>query len=87
MDFEWDQRKAASNLKRHGVNFADAATIFEDDRALTIEDDRHDEDRFITLGTGALGQLLVVVYAFRGDRIRIISARKATARERRQYEG
>jgi hypothetical protein len=86
VDFEWDQRKAASNLRRHGVDFADAATIFEDDRALTIEDDRHDEDRFITLGTDALGQLLVVVYALRGDRIRIISARKATGRERRQYE-
>jgi uncharacterized DUF497 family protein len=87
VDFEWNQRKAAANLKRHGVDFADAATIFEDDRALTIEDDRHDEDRFITLGTDALGQLLVVVYTFRGDRIRIISARNATARERRQYEG
>lgn len=87
MDFEWDQRKASSNLRKHGVDFADAATVFEDERALTIEDDRHGEDRFVTLALDAQGRLLAVAYTLRGDRIRIISARKATRSELSHYEG
>lgn len=87
MDYEWDKNKAASNLAKHGVHFADAVAVFEDDQALTIEDDVPDEARFITIGRDVLGRLLVVVYAWRVERIRVISARKATPRERRQYEG
>ena len=85
MSFEWDLKKAASNLRKHGVNFADAVTALEDELALTLDDDHPHEPRFITIGTDALGRVLVVVYTFRGETIRIISAREATPRERRQY--
>ena len=62
-------------------------SVLEDDEALTLDDDDPDEDRFITIGTDALGRILVVVYTWRDEHIRIISARKATPRERKQYEG
>jgi hypothetical protein len=68
------------------VSFADAVTVFADDRALTFGDSQPDEERHITLGMDALAQVLVVVYTWRGDRVRIISARRATPNERRQYE-
>ena len=87
MVFEWDSIKATSNKKKHGVDFADAATVFYDTLAVTILDDELSKDRFITLGTDALGRLLVVVYTWSEERIRIISARKATRRERGEYEG
>ncbi len=88
MDYEWDPEKASSNLRKHGVSFADAVAVFADELALTIEDNYPDEERFVVLGVDAFGQLLVVVYTWRGeDRIRIISARKATRQERVQYEG
>ena len=74
------------NLKKHEVSFADAVTVFTDDRDLTFDDSQPDEERHITLGMDALAQILVVVYTWRGDRIRIISARRATPNERRQYE-
>jgi len=86
MTIEWDHRKARSNLQKHGVAFADAVSALEDEYALTIEDDLPEERRWITLGMDALGRLLVVVYAHRGEAIRLISARRATARERRDYE-
>jgi len=87
VSLEWDPAKADSNLTKHGVDFADATLALEDERALTVPDDASaTEDRFITLGMGPLGRILVVVYAWRGDRIRLISARKATRREREQYE-
>ena len=86
MEFEWDSEKAATNLKKHGVDFADAALTLYDPLALTILDENQQEERFITVGMDALGRILVVVYAWRGERIRIISARLATPRERRQYE-
>ena len=86
MQFEWDRQKAASNLRRHGVDFADAATVFYDERAVTIRDDTREEERFVTLGMDSLGRVLVVVYTWREDCIRIISARNATPSERRQYE-
>jgi uncharacterized protein len=86
VEFEWDRRKAISNLKTHGVDLADAVTVFDDDLAVTMPDEHPEEQRFITLGMDALGRVLVVVYGWRGDRIRIISARKATPRER-QYGG
>lgn len=87
MSYEWDPRKAQTNFAKHGVDFADAATVLEDEAALTIPDDDPDEERFITIGLDALGRLLVVVYTLRGEDIRLISARKATPRERQQYEG
>jgi uncharacterized protein len=87
-DFEWDEAKAKENLEKHGIDFADAATVFSDTMALTIPDPASEEEgRFVTLGTDALERLLVVAYTWREDRIRLISARKATRRERRQYEG
>lgn len=86
MGFEWDIRKAASNLRKHGVDFADAAAAFSDESAVTIPDEYPEEERFVTMGMDALGRLLVVTYTWREDRIRIISARRATPRERKQYE-
>ena len=89
MEFDWDPRKAIINRRRHGIDFADAGTVFHDDRAITIpdEEDSDEEDRFVTLGMDVLGRILVVVYTWREDLPRLISARKATVRERRQYEG
>jgi hypothetical protein len=88
MDYEWDPDKAAINLQKHSISFADAVAVFSDPFGLTAADDFADEERFVTLGTDAFGRLLVVVYAWRGEqRIRIISARKATRHERMQYEG
>jgi uncharacterized protein len=86
MDYQWDPNKAKSNLKKHGVRFADAVSVFEDENAITIEDEHESENRFITIGRDILLRILVVVYTFRGHIIRIISARKATARERKIYE-
>ena len=86
VDYQWDPHKARSNLRKHSVSFADAATVFSDDNALTIEDDFPSEERFVTIGMDALGRVLVVVYAYRESIVRIISARKATAHEQKQYE-
>jgi uncharacterized protein len=86
VNLEWDCRKAASNLKKHGIDFAEAALVFYDELAITIREMDSGEERFITLGMDALARVLVVTYAWRGDRIRIISARKATPRERHEYE-
>lgn len=85
-DGEWDARKATANLKKHGVDFADAATVLYDDRAITIRDDESGEERYVTIGMDALARILVVVYGWRGDRPRLISARSATPQEREQYE-
>jgi uncharacterized DUF497 family protein len=85
-EYEWDRVKAAANRTKHGIDFADAVGVFEDDRALTIEDTSTNEERYKTLGTDFMGRLLVVVYAYRGDRIRLVSARKATAPQRDAYE-
>jgi len=87
--FEWDEEsKAGINFRKHGVRMPEAIPVFDDPRAVTIVDDESDpvEQRFITLGMGALGRLLVVVYAWRGENIRIISARPAEAHERDEYE-
>ena len=88
LSFEWDEKKATSNSRKHGVSFAEAATVFADPFSLTIRDPAHsqEEDRFATLGTSHRGKLLVVVHTERGDNIRIISARPASRRERRTYE-
>jgi hypothetical protein len=87
MNYEWDPVKARTNHRKHGIDFADAVTVFSDDYALTIDDDHPREDRLVTIGLDALGRLLVVVFTWRGQTIRIISARKAESHERRQYEG
>jgi hypothetical protein len=86
VEFEWDPNKAASNLRKHRVRFAEAVTVFEDDSMLMIPDDASDEERFIALGAGSTGGVLVVVYTTRAGRIRIISVRKATRKERAEYE-
>jgi uncharacterized DUF497 family protein len=87
VSYEWDPAKARANLSKHGVDFADAATALEDDQALTIRDPfSADEERWITMGRDALGSLLVVVYTWREETVRLISARIATPREKRQYE-
>jgi uncharacterized DUF497 family protein len=86
VEFEWDERKARANLRKHRVDFADAVAIFQDDRATTIADDDADEERYVTIGMDALGRVLVVVYTIRGRRIRLISARAATRRERLIFE-
>ena len=83
---QWDSEKAAANLRKHSVDFADAATVLNDELGLTVTEDHADEDRFVTVGLDALGRILVVAYIWRGDEIRLISARKATRSERRQYE-
>lgn len=86
MGFEWDAGKANLNLRKHRVDFADAATVFADERALTLPDlSSFDENRWVTLGTDALGRILAVVYAWRAENIRLISARTATPRERAEY--
>jgi len=86
--FEWDGAKAKQNVRKHGVSFDEASTVFSDPLALTIDDPLHsdEEDRFITLGESRRRRLLVVVFTDRGERIRIISARVATRRERKDYE-
>jgi uncharacterized protein len=88
MGFEWDSRKAEANWKKHGVRFAESLPVFEDDYAITIADEDSDphEARFVTIGAGAKGRVLVVVYCHRGKNIRVLSVRKAEPRERGQYE-
>ncbi|MBA4067074.1 MAG: hypothetical protein C0501_25865 [Isosphaera sp.] len=88
MDFEWDDDKAATNVQKHGVTFAEAMTVFADPLALTGYDPDHsdDEDRYLTMGLSADGRLLVVSHTDRGENVRIISARVASPAERRDYE-
>jgi hypothetical protein len=87
MDYQWDPEKAASNQVKHGVDFADAVGVFEDEWALTIKEESVEgEQRFATMGTDFLERVLVVVYTYRGGWIRLISARGATRQERRVYE-
>ena len=88
MIYEWDAVKAKVNLRKHGVSFEDAATVFLDPLALTFPDPYHSggEEREITIGHSAGHQVVFVSHCPRGNRIRIISARKATRRERKDYE-
>ncbi|MGD2013255.1 MAG: BrnT family toxin [Desulfobacterales bacterium] len=86
MNFEWDPNKAIANINKHGIDFADAVTVFDDLNAVTIDDLDYEEQRFITIAMDAFGRILVVVYTWRGDNIRLISARKATKNERKKYE-
>lgn len=88
MRFQFDPAKAANNLKKHGVSFADAEGVFYDPLAIHQQDpDAEDEERFVAVGTGSAGTILVVVYTLRGEEIRMISARRATRHEVRSYEG
>lgn len=86
--FEWDDKKASQNIKKHGISFEEATTVFGDPFSITIYDPLHsrEEDRFVILGMSDKNRILVVVHTERNDRIRIISARKATKKERKQYE-
>jgi uncharacterized DUF497 family protein len=89
LTFEWDKRKAAANLKKHGVSFEEAKSAFFDERAKLIDDPDHseDEDRMVLLGLSSVLRVLVVCHCYRGEGgvIRIISARKASAKESRSY--
>ena len=88
MLFEWDDSKADSNQRKHGVSFTEAVTVFGDPLSLTMFDPDHsaEEVRFITIGNAATSRLIVVSHTDRGSQIRIISARVATKRERKDYE-
>lgn len=88
MDFEWDPDKAAANLRKHGVSFEEATTVFQDDLSLTGADPDHSagEARLVTFGISGRGRLLVVAHTERGKRIRVISARSVTRPERKIYE-
>ena len=88
MDFEWDDTKAESNERKHGVSFTEAMTVFADPLSLTGYDPDHseDEDRYITMGLSAIGRLLLVSHTDCGEKVRIIGARKANQSERRDYE-
>jgi uncharacterized protein len=88
MKFQWDSQKADINLKKHGVAFQEAASIFGDTLSMTYYDPDHSarEHRFITLGMSRFGRILMVAHTDRHDKIRIISARKATRKERKFYE-
>ena len=87
--FEWNPRKASANLKKHGVSFAEATTVFRDPLSITVSDPDHSESeaRFVDLGMSYRGRLLVVSYTERDGEIRIISARQALSSEKREYEG
>jgi uncharacterized DUF497 family protein len=86
--FEWDQRKADSNLKKHGVTFQEATSVFADALSITIPDPNHSalEARFLDLGLSHRNRLLVISYTERGESIRIISARRASRSEQKYYE-
>lgn len=88
MIFEWDERKARENLRKHGVDFEEAKTVFGDPLAVTIDDLMHsvDEYRFVDSGVSHEGRILVVVYTERGRHVRLISSREATNSERNAYE-
>ena len=87
-EFEWDEEKARSNLKKHGVSFDEAATIFNDPQIATISDPDHskDEERYVSIGKSVIRRLLSVIHTYRKERIRLISARKATKAEKKNYE-
>jgi len=87
MRFQYDPFKAAENLRKHKVSFADAEGVLEDPLAITVADpDAKAERRFVTIGLGSAGELLVIIWTERNEEYRLISARRATRKERRQYE-
>jgi uncharacterized DUF497 family protein len=88
MQFEWDRKKAKYNLRKHGVSFEEASTVFDDDLAAFYEDPDHSvhEERFLMMGTSVRGRLLYIAFADRNERIRIITARMPTKEEKKLYE-
>ncbi len=88
LNFEWDEDKAKANFKHHKISFDEAKTVFDDPFTITIDDPKHSiiEERFVDIGNSSKGRILVVVYTQRGDRIRLISCRKASDWERKIYE-
>jgi uncharacterized DUF497 family protein len=87
MNYQWDPAKADANVKKHDVEFADAVGVFEDPNAITIEDlHAEGEQRFLSMGMDVLGRIIVVAYTYRGEDVRLISARKASKKEVRVYE-
>jgi uncharacterized protein len=88
MEFEWNPDKAELNHEKHDVSFEEAATVFNDPLSLTFPDPEHsiEESRYVIIGVSRFGQFLIVAHTDRGDKVRIISARKATRQERRFYE-
>jgi uncharacterized DUF497 family protein len=88
MQFEWDPEKASANESTHGVSFLEASEVFDDDHSSSVPDPDHSEDesRYLIFGVSKSGKYLVVSYTERGDRIRLISARSMTPRERKAYE-
>ena len=86
--FEWDEEKEKSNLRKHGISFSEGESVFYDSFSITIPDPDHsiEEHRFIDMGASNKNRVLIVVYTERGNRIRIISVRKATNIERKMYE-
>ena len=88
VQFEWDRAQDAANRTKHGVSFAEAMTVFGDPLAISIDDPDHSqgESQFLTTGLSATGRLLIVAHTDRGGRLRIISAREVSRRERQQYE-
>lgn len=88
MSYEWDPAKAQANFTKHGIRFSDAIGALQDDLALTVRDPYSEaEERWVTLGMDSLLRILVVVHVWRDDKIRVVSARLATPRERQQYGG
>lgn len=85
MGFQWDPAKARANLRKHEVDFADAVGAFEDPLALTLDDPYPEEERFLTLGLDLVGRVIVVNWTWRDEDVRLISARKATPKQRRHY--
>lgn len=88
MEFEWNPDKAKINLEKHGVSFQEASTVFNDPLSITFPDPDHSigENRYVIIGISRFGQLLVISHTDRGEKVRIISARKTTQQERRFYE-
>ena len=88
MEFEWNPDKATLNIEKHGVSFQEATTVFNDPLSVTFPDSQHSlgESRYVIIGISRYGQLLIVAHTDRGEKVRIISARKATRQEQRFYE-
>jgi hypothetical protein len=88
MEFEWNPDKAILNLEKHGISFQEATTVFNDPLSVTFPDPDHSigENRYVIIGISQFGQLLIVAHPDRGEKVRIISARKATRQEQRFYE-
>ncbi len=86
--FEWDNNKAETNVLKHSISFEEASTVLGDNRSITIDDVPHSfqEKRYVTLGLSSSNRVLVVVHTARAERVRIISARKASRKEKKQYE-